>query len=370
VEKKRLLSVVVPVYNNEKFLEVCIESILNQTYLGLEIILVDDGSTDSSGQTCDAYALKDSRVRVIHKRNEGACYARRDGILAAEGEYITFVDSDDWIEADMYEKLYGLLLENQADIITSGFVRNELEDISCDLFPEGVYTGEKKENLCANMLFHREQNTVGILMSVCNKIYRRELLLPCVSQLPPHIHLWEDLVYAYPPFILADKVIVTHKCFYHYRRNEESTSLRINHLEYEQTIYTLIIAQQIYCQYGKLIQEAFELESSLILYNYLWRCTKDIDCCYWTQRKIKNKIRSISEDYRFKALVQNVIQQIPWDHERKFLHLLLNGKVGKAIRYSHNFERKQEALNWAAQTAYKLLGKQRVQRVKKVVYWK
>lgn len=135
----------VPVYNNEKFLEVCIESILNQTYLGLEIILVDDGSTDSSGQACDAYALKDSRVRVIHKRNEGACYARRDGILAAEGEYITFVDSDDWIEADMYEKLYGLLLENQADIITSGFVRNELEDISCDLFPEGVYTGEKKK---------------------------------------------------------------------------------------------------------------------------------------------------------------------------------------------------------------------------------
>lgn len=100
------LSVVVPVYNVDKYLNECVESILNQTFKELEVILVDDGSTDESGKICDYYALKDKRVRVVHQDNKGPSYARYIGVSAAEGRYVTFVDADDWLEEYAYEKVY------------------------------------------------------------------------------------------------------------------------------------------------------------------------------------------------------------------------------------------------------------------------
>lgn len=365
LEEKKILSVVVPVYNNEKYLRTCIESILRQKYTELEIILVDDGSTDGSGQICNEYALKDSRIRVIQKNNEGACYARRDGALAAKGEYITFVDSDDWIDADMYEVLYGLLLEHEADIVTSGFIRNEAEEIRHDPLPEGVYEGEKKESLCANMLFHKEHNIGGIIMSVCNKIYHRALLIPYMVKLPADIHLWEDLVYVYPPFIAAEKVVVTHKCFYHYRKNMESTSNRFDPLEYEKIVYTLDAAREVYLQYSKPIQEAFDLQSSLILYYYLWRRAENKDHQYGTRKEMKDKIESISKDPHFSIPVQAVIQQIPLEREQKFLGYLLDGDVERAIRYCR-YKIKQKN-SWIVTAVWHLLGERRVEKLKKAL---
>ncbi len=364
--EKQLLSVVVPVYNNEKYLNECIESILRQTYAELEIILVDDGSTDRSGKICDDYEQKDSRIRVLRKDNEGACYARRDGILAAKGEYITFVDSDDWIDADMYDTLYGLLLEQKADIITSGFIRNESEEVSCDLLPEGVYEGEEKKELCGKMLFHKEYRTVGIMMSVCNKIYRRSLLVPCVKELPADIHLWEDLLYAYPPFIHAQRVVVTHQSFYHYRRNEESTSNRQNPFEYEQTMDTLDAARQIYRRYHKSVQEAFDLESCSILYRYLWRCAENKDRRYGTCREVKNKISNICRDPRFIVPEQRVIQQIPAE-ERRFLQLLWDGNAHRAIWYCRDRIQKKKMTDRAVKTARRLLGEERIRRIRKAL---
>ena len=106
MEMNELISVVVPVYNVENYLEKCVSSITNQTYKNLEIILVNDGSKDNSGAICDDLAKNDSRIKVIHKENGGLSDARNTGINVATGEYIGFVDSDDWIERDMYEQLY------------------------------------------------------------------------------------------------------------------------------------------------------------------------------------------------------------------------------------------------------------------------
>ena len=105
MNKEPLLSVVVPVYNVEPYLERCIQSILNQTYKNLEVILVDDGSTDKSGSVCDEYVLQDDRVKVIHKKNGGLVSARKAGAAIATGSYITAVDSDDWIESNMFEEM-------------------------------------------------------------------------------------------------------------------------------------------------------------------------------------------------------------------------------------------------------------------------
>ena len=99
------VSVIVPVYNVEKYIRRCLDSIISQTYKNLEIIIVDDGSTDNSGKICDKYALEDTRIQVIHKENEGIVSARKVGILRATGEYTTIVDSDDWVESRAYEFL-------------------------------------------------------------------------------------------------------------------------------------------------------------------------------------------------------------------------------------------------------------------------
>ena len=110
------ISVIVPIFNSEQFINRCVESILNQTYKNLEIILVDDGSTDDSGKICDQYALTDSRITVIHKINEGVSKARNMGIDASKGDLISFVDADDFLDVNMYEELINHLNENPADI--------------------------------------------------------------------------------------------------------------------------------------------------------------------------------------------------------------------------------------------------------------
>ena len=112
-----LISVIVPVYNVESYVAECIESIQNQTYMNLEIILVNDGSTDNSGDICDQYATYDERIKVIHKENAGVSAARNTGIEAANGDYIAFVDSDDYIAPNMYEDMLRILKENDLDIL-------------------------------------------------------------------------------------------------------------------------------------------------------------------------------------------------------------------------------------------------------------
>ena len=114
--ERDLISVIVPVYNVEPFLDRCMQSILRQTYRNLEIILVDDGSTDASAQLCDDYARKDGRVKVLHKTNGGLSDARNAGLELASGAYIGYVDSDDWIEPDMYEQMHRACVENNARI--------------------------------------------------------------------------------------------------------------------------------------------------------------------------------------------------------------------------------------------------------------
>ena len=136
MNQDRKISVIVPVYNVEAYLPRCVESIMAQTYQNLEIFLVDDGTKDNCGAICDAYARQDNRVRVIHKENGGLSSARNAGIDASTGEYLSFVDSDDWIEPDMYEKMMGLMEKYGVRLVCAG-----RWDVSSR-------TGEKRLGLC------------------------------------------------------------------------------------------------------------------------------------------------------------------------------------------------------------------------------
>ena len=117
-----IISIIVPIYKTEKQLGRCIDSILSQTFTDFELILIDDGSPDRCPELCDDYEKQDNRIRVIHKKNEGQARARNIGLDLAKGQYIGFVDSDDYIERDMYEKLYSALVKNNADLCICGYL--------------------------------------------------------------------------------------------------------------------------------------------------------------------------------------------------------------------------------------------------------
>ena len=137
------VTVIVPVYNTEKYLPRCVESLMAQTLKELEIIFVDDGSTDSSGRLCDEYASKDNRIHVIHKPNGGVAAARQTGLEAAAGKYVIWADSDDWVEVDMYEKLYQKAQSAQADLTVCGFIY-EYKDGIREFVTERVLSTKKE----------------------------------------------------------------------------------------------------------------------------------------------------------------------------------------------------------------------------------
>lgn len=212
------ISVIVPIYNTEPYLNKCIDSIIDQTYRNLEIILVDDGSTDRSGEICDAYAKADKRVKVIHKRNGGLSSARNSGLGIAKGKYIGFVDSDDYVAADMYELLI-TCLDNDVDIVTCG---------SYHVYPPKIRM-PKRKILCAHtkMKYSTEQAVEELLKGelfsygVCEKLFRKELFNGIRF---PKGRISEDLPVTYALFKKSRNVVNIGQAKYYQFRRADSIS--------------------------------------------------------------------------------------------------------------------------------------------------
>ena len=224
---KPLVSVIVPIYNVEKYLSKCIESIINQTLSNIEIILVNDGSTDSSGVIADNYAKKDSRIRVIHKKNGGQGSARNTGIELASGEYIGFVDSDDWIDLDMYEKLYNKSNKYKSDIaIGSRKVFNENYDLVTT-----VTVGDNEfDNISKNIVDYILKNVFyPQTVSACNKLYSRKLLLNNNIRFRSVEEVGsEDAVFNYCTLLNTNKIVTINDTFYNGVERLGSTTRQYN----------------------------------------------------------------------------------------------------------------------------------------------
>ena len=185
-----LLSVIVPIYNSKDYLSRCLDSILKQTLEDMEIICVDDGSTDSSPAILQEYAKKDPRIRVITKKNQGLVAARKTGVKEAAGKYIGYVDSDDWIEPDMYETLCQYAQSNQADMVTSGYIfEGNYVSIHYDEIPEGLYEGENMDFLRENGIYNLKARDVGIRSPLCFKIFLAETFREAQLRIPDEISL-------------------------------------------------------------------------------------------------------------------------------------------------------------------------------------
>lgn len=250
-----MLSVVIPVYNVEDYLNRCIQSVRKQSYQNLEIILVDDGSTDRSGNYCDQYAAEDNRIKVIHKENGGLVSARKSGFAVAEGKYISVVDSDDWLEAGMFEQLMALMEDTQADLVTSGYFRDY--GTHCIVHKEsivaGIYEGEEKlKHICSRMISTEMFFESRIAMSLWGKIFKKELLLACYSKVDDYIKVGEDAACVYPCLLASDKIVVSGMQFYHYCMRADSIMGSRKEFEWDRYLLLFQILEQ---ECGKYIQK-------------------------------------------------------------------------------------------------------------------
>ncbi len=217
---KPLISVIVPVYKAEPFFKQCIDSIRQQTYQNLEIILINDGSPDNCGSMCDAFAAEDSRIRVIHKENGGQASARNAGLDIATGEYIGFVDSDDWIEPDMYTHLYELLTGHEAQISACGTQLDGKHGRIGYLNPD-YPANQEIERFSKVEAIRQSIINQKITNSLCDKLYRKNIFdnTRMISGM-----IYEDMELIPRCLEQAELVVYDPKPFYHYNQTDESTT--------------------------------------------------------------------------------------------------------------------------------------------------
>ena len=208
-----LISIIIPVYQAEETIERCLHSIVEQTYSNLEIILIDDGSTDKSGEICDIWAEKDCRIRVIHQKNQGVSEARNRALNICTGEYIGFVDSDDWIEPDMFQTLVLNAEKFHSEISICGYVINERTVDSFD-----IDVAEKILNAKEAIQFLLGQESFQGF--TCNKLFSKKLIMENELCFLKDIRYGEDWIFTGNAILVSKQIVYTQKPFYHYVQKE------------------------------------------------------------------------------------------------------------------------------------------------------
>lgn len=232
MNKKPLISVIVPCYNVEKYLCRCVDSILSQSYSNLEVILVDDGSPDVSGKICDEYALKDRRIKVIHKINGGLSDARNVALDVAKGELITFVDSDDWLDTDYVGYLYSMLIEHGADVSVINFKEVlETDENKSNTIRRKRYLGVFDRYQAIEAMFYQEKFDTT---AHC-KMYKRELFSTLRF---PKGKIFEDLALIYQIFLLSNRIVVSSsQLYFYYLRGDSIEGESFSEKKYKDAMY-------------------------------------------------------------------------------------------------------------------------------------
>ena len=318
-----LVSIVIPVYNVEQYLDECMKSILHQTYSKLDIILVDDGSRDSSPKMCDEYAGKDSRVRVLHKENGGLMSAWTAGVKIARGDYLVFVDSDDWVDPDMIEELVKHSNGSSKEIICSNYVIEKLEKqqsakVRQSMNP-GIYEGEQLETEVFPQLLGNEVRRVH--SSRCMKLISKELITENLQYTNPRVTMGEDLNIMFPAMLDAKRLVVLEEgYFYHYRFVNASMVHKYNSKMYEKVrilgrALQEIIEKKIRSQDKKKIYlEGMQKEYIFLLFFVL-----------------KNELRGPGKG--LVTRIQNILSNAKKEMQLERVNIEVNGKANKLLYY-------------------------------------
>lgn len=274
-----LLSIIVPVYNVSGFLNVCVQSILAQTFTDFELILVDDGSTDGCRELCDRYAEQDERIFVIHKENGGVVSARKTGLKAARGKYAGYVDGDDWIDSSMYEEMVACMEQYGCDLVMCDVEHNTA---SKPLSTGGIHLGicggfydraRLKSEILPKMIYAGEFYKFGVYPVIWNKLYRREKLIKFQLDVNDDINIGEDAACVYPYIFESDSLyFMENKSLYHYRhsQNQMTAVFDNTHFKRFKSLYGFFTASAIYASpYASQLDYYFSYLTKVAISNEL-----------------------------------------------------------------------------------------------------
>ncbi len=295
-----LISVIVPVYKVEDYLSRCVDSILSQTYRNIEVILVDDGSPDKCGEICDRYAQHDPRVRVIHKENGGLSDARNAGIEIAQGQYISFIDSDDWVHPEFLESLYQLTRSTDADIAASDFMRTSTENLPLTLEEETVYQYSNLEAL-------KQYAGVFYVQMVVSwgKIYKKQLF-EGVRFPVGRVH--EDEFTTHKVIYKAKRIVfTTRKLLYYWQRQDSIMGSRSSLKNQLDTIDALLERSAFFESIGLDDLSGLTYKKVFFILRKLFRNMEKEEIDNGLKQKfwqLKSKLRNGNHDLKFKVFYE------------------------------------------------------------------
>lgn len=255
------ISIIVPMYNSESTIGKCIESILQQTLSELEVILVNDGSTDNTLDICKKYSKRDSRIVVVSQENKGLISARKRGVEISSADLIGFVDSDDWIEKDMYENLYEIYNNYHVDVVSSGIFRDYIEEQYTnevlDNFEQGYYENINK-TVYPYMLWNKKINDFGIYCTLVNKLFKREILKTVYDNIDERVFYGEDCLTFFSYMMRCKKIYILNKSYYHYVINHNSMCSKTDDRLLTNTYYLYKGLEKAFLGYGELTYRLLE----------------------------------------------------------------------------------------------------------------
>lgn len=325
MEEKIELSVIVPIYNCEKYLIQCIESILQQTYENFELILVDDGSNDSSGRICDEFVKYDNRVKVIHKSNEGCVAARRTGFKESIGNYVSFLDSDDWIESEFFESL--MQFTNKAEIVFSGFTseyNNGDSKKEQQYLQSGFYKNNRSEFL-DKCLFTGKYFETGVFPALWCKIFKRDFIEKNIELINPFIKMGEDAALTFAAICDANSYYIDNEnTMYHYRRLDSSLSTKFDPFYFDRLEELKKHFDKVFINYPSLQRQSDYYFANLIVYginselsalrNILYKDISTVLRKNWVINVFRNVQETII-DSQTKFIKKIVVKKLNWNFE-------------------------------------------------------
>lgn len=308
------ISVIVPIYNVEKYLDRCMQSLLNQTLKDIEIIMVDDGSPDNCPKMCDEYARRDSRIKVIHKNNEGLGYARNSGLDIATGEYIAFVDSDDFVDKTIYQELYNCALTNCSDIVYCSYYLYDENKIKKIKYPRKIIriNGYKQcndflENLISADYFNK--NDIHISCSVWKAIYKRNIIESNhIRFCSERTFISEDIIFHIDFLNCVKSIIVLSQCLYYYCLNAESLTKKYSEGRF---IKDIVLCEEVERKLNLVISKdkARSITNSLIFEKLQGTLSFEINSC---PPNILHKISECCRNYKLKQALDEInLKKLP-----------------------------------------------------------
>lgn len=285
-----MISIIIPVYNSSQYLNECIQSVVNQSYRDFECILIDDGSSDGSEIICDQWEHKDSRIKVIHQPNQGVSKARNKGITEAQGEYIAFIDSDDWIDSNYLNTLLRPIEESNVDLVVCGLQQHySNETFKNYSYKTGIIHIERQDTKAFTDI-----NKKFLLFGPVIKLYKRTIIQTHNIHFPPEYTYGEDLLFNYNYLEYVKAIYIIDQCLYHYRiigNGTLSSIKRINQFEIDYAQWNIL--KDFF--YRKNLWNDY---STSYLYHRLWWCMYDTILSFPERLKgksIKYKIQYIKQ---------------------------------------------------------------------------